>query len=111
MVNQTGSFNKIKLNENLLRLEILAVGICKANIDVYVENEVLYIKGRHNCLLNEQFPKHNIEYNGLILNPIDLKFKLNRNQIIEDCVLSNGILYVDILTTERSYEKININTI
>ncbi len=95
-------YNILKLNQNLYRITLALAGFSKEEIEILLEDNVLFIKSinkKHNDI-NEYL------YKGIANRSFEKKFQLAENVKVNNAFFKNGLLNIDLIQIKPEKKKI-----
>lgn len=111
-ISNNPNYNFIQKKENIYELNISLPGYKKEDLDISLNNNKLFIKGK---ILNKTKNNENekIIYQGFSMENFSLSFNLDNKVEINQANLMNGILSLQLeykIPENEKYKKININS-
>ena len=97
-------YNILKLNQNLYRISIALAGFSKENIEILLENNILYVKSI--LTDNSTDYKHEYLYKGIANRSFEKKFQLAENVKVNNAFFNNGLLNIDLISVKPEKKKI-----
>lgn len=104
-------YNTMLINDNTYRIEIALAGYSKEDIEVYIEDDTLFVNGKTTeTVKDDSYNKLNVTsyphyiHKGISAKTFNYNFGIPKNSSTFEAKFINGILTVDI-TTEKPKSK------
>ena len=95
-------YNILKLNQNLYRITLALAGFSKEEIEILLEDNVLFIKD-----INKDYNDNNeYLYKGIANRSFEKKFQLAENVKVNNAFFKNGLLNIDLIQIKPEKKKI-----
>ena len=95
-------YNILKLNQNLYRITLALAGFSKDDIEVLLEDSILFIKS-----VNKEHSDNNeYLYKGIANRSFEKKFQLAENVKVNNACFKNGLLNIDLIKIKPEKKKI-----
>lgn len=91
--NHTPAYSLVADDENHFTLTLCVPGFEKDELDIQIEQNVLFVRGKN----NEENKEGNIIHQGFIKQNFEKQFKLEKTIKIAGAELDKGLLRIDLL--------------
>lgn len=96
-------YNIVRPDDNHTCIEVALAGFAKGDIQVYVENDVLYIK--HEKEETEECCDENYVHRGIAKRAFCLSFKILDKIVVDSAAMKDGMLRVNLKKMELEVKK------
>jgi len=91
--NNTPAYSLVADDENHFSLTLCVPGFEKDELDIQIEQSVLFVRGKN----NEENKEGNVIHQGFIKQNFEKQFKLEKTITIARAELDKGLLRIDLL--------------